>query len=245
MFVNALTPPCSRDARQAGNIMIYILGAIVLMGLLVIVVKGNTTPGAGIDSETIVIRASEVQRYAGELERAVGYILQNGHSEADIRFAAANAPVAYGNIATDTPLTRQVFSKTGGGALYRDPPAGIQTTTTPWQFYGKTHIKGMGSDTVGVRKGELIAVLPNVTQAFCERINELNGQNLNLSADLDPSSNGCIYAGSGNEFTGTFASGGTANTIDAALFTQIPPKEACIRCQSDGALHYYHVLLGR
>lgn len=239
-------PPSSFAVQhQSGNIMIYILGAIVLMGLLIILVKGSTTPGAGIDNETTIIRASEVQQYAGELERAIGYILQNNHSEADIRFAATGAPAAYGNIATDTPLTRQVFAKEGGAANYRAPPAGVQTTTTPWQFYGNTHIKGMGSDTVGSRKGELIAVLPNVTQAFCERINELNGQNLTLTANHDPSANGCIYTGGGNEFTGTFVTGGTANTIDHTLFTQIPPKEACIKCESTGALHFYHVLLGR
>lgn len=230
---------------ESGNILIYILGAIVLMGVLVMLVKGSNSPGAGIDSETTMIRASEVQQYAGELERAVNFILSNNHSENDIRFAAASAPGAYGNIATDTPLTRQVFAKQGGAATYRAVPAGIQTTATPWQFYGNTHIKGFGTDTLAGRKAELIAVLPNVTPAFCERINELNGQNLNLAANHDPTANGCLFTGGGSEFTGSFVTGASANIIDHTLFTQTPAKQACIRCQTTGALHFYHVLLGR
>jgi hypothetical protein len=226
---------------ESGNVFIYILGAIVLMGLLVVLVKGNSTPGGGIDNESTIIRVSEVQQYAAELERGIGFIMQNGNSEADIRFAHTNAPVAYG--AVTAPLTRQVFSKEGGAASYRAPPSGVQTAITPWQFFGNTHIKGIGTDTAGSRRAELIAVLPNVTEAFCLRVNEVNGQNLTLTANHDPAASGCVYA-PGSEFTGTFTEGAGTNTIDDTLFTQTPAKQACIKCET-GGLHFYHVLMSR
>lgn len=227
---------------ESGNILIYILGAIFLMGLLFVMIRGSQTPGGGIDAETLILRASQVQQYAGELERGVGYVLKNGHSESDIRFANPSSVGAYGDIG-DTP-SRQVFDRRGGGATWRNPPDGVNDGTE-WQFYATTHIKDMGTDTAASMKAELIAVLPNVTEDFCAKINAINEQDLTLTDNHDPSANGCVYAGSGNEFTGTYSSGATTNTIDDSFFTHLPPKQACVLCESDGNLHFYHVLLAR
>ena len=79
------SPFCSNS--QSGNILIYILGAVFLLGALTIMVKGSSAPGGGIDEEALIIRVSEVQNYGRELEQAVSYIFQNGHSEADIRLS--------------------------------------------------------------------------------------------------------------------------------------------------------------
>ena len=228
--------------REAGNIVIYILGAIALVGLLIVMVRGSVSPGSAIDAETIMLRASQIQQYGTELERAVTFILRNGHSETDIRFAHPNTSSAYGVI-TDTP-SRQIFDREGGGAEFRTPPNGINDGTG-WQFYAHTHIKDMGTDTAASMRSELVAVLPNVTEAFCNRINDIKGQDLTLTDGHDPSANGCIYAGAGNEFSGVFLDGAGANTLNDGFFTHLPPTQACIRCESDGALHFYQVLLSR
>lgn len=228
--------------NESGNIVIYILGAIALVGLLIVMVRGSVTPGSAIDAETVMLRASQIQQYGTELERAVTFILRNGHSETDIRFAHPNTSSAYGVI-TDTP-SRQIFDRQGGGAEYRAAPDGVNDGTA-WQFYARTHIKDMGTDTAASMRSELVAVLPNVTEAFCNKINDLKGQDLTLTDNHDPTANGCIHAGTGNEFAGTFLDGATANTLDDTFFTHLPPTQACILCQSDGALHFYHVLLAR
>lgn len=231
---------------QSGNIIVYILGAIFLMGILVMLVKGSSNPGGGIDAETIVIRASDAQRYAGEIERAVSIVMQNGASEADIRFSHPNGSSAYGATLT-APLTRQIFDPQGGAAEYRLPPTGVNDGTR-WQFFATTHIKDMGTDDPNEQKAELIMVLPNVTEAFCNKINEINDQALVLvpaaSNYQDPSANGCIYAPGSEFINGTFLKGSSVNTIDDTLFTHLPAPEACVRCQG-GNLHYYHVLLAR
>lgn len=64
-----------------------------MLGLLAMTVKGSNTLGAGIDSEQLAIRVAEVQQYGQELERAVTYVLRNGHSEIDIRFASPKPTV--------------------------------------------------------------------------------------------------------------------------------------------------------
>ena len=87
-------------------------------------------------------------------------IFQNDFSENDIRFSHPDAHTDYGLI-TDTPA-RQVFSREGGGASYRAAPSGINDGSA-WEFYGGTHMPDVGSD-----RAELIAVLPNLTQEFCE-----------------------------------------------------------------------------
>lgn len=231
-----------RPDPQSGNMLVYILGAIFLMGLLVVLVKGATNPGGGVDAETTVINASEAQRYAAEVERAISLILQNGHSESDIRFSHANADSAYQNT-MDAPLTRQAFHPRGGAANFREPPVGVNDGT-PWQFFGNTHIPDMGTDEESGRKAELIMVLPNVTPQFCARVNTLNDQDLDIAAGIqDPADDGCIYA-PGNEFEGTFINGAGANTLDPLEMTHNPATQACVRC-SDGTLHFYHVLMPR
>lgn len=231
-----------KTSSQSGNMLVYILGAVFLMGLLIILVKGSSNPGGGIDSETVVIHASDAQRYASEVENAIRFIMQNGHSESDIRFSHPNADSAYGAVLTP-PLTRQVFDPAGGAAEFRDPPQGVNDGTK-WQFFGNTHITDMGTDEESGRRAELIMVLPNVTQPFCERINQVNDQALDVAAGIqDPGAGGCIFA-TGSEYTGTFTNGAGANVLDDTLFTHNPASQACVRC-SDGSLHFYHVLMAR
>ncbi len=222
--------------------LVYILGAVFLMGLLVMLVKGSSTPGGGIDSETVVIRTTDVQRYASEVERAVTLILRNGHSESEIRFSHPNGASAFGTV-MDTPLTRQVFDGAGGAAVYRDPPVGVNDGSK-WQFFSNTHITDMGTDTEADRRAELIMVLPNVTPAFCNRINQVNDQDIDIVTETqDPSDGGCIFS-PGNQFTGTFMKGSSVNVPDHTTFRHNPASQACVKCDN-GSLHFYHVLLAR
>lgn len=230
--------------EESGNILVYVLGAIILMGFLILLAKGSFSPGSGIDQEDLTLKASRVQQYVGELERAVSFILSNGHSESDIRFGLPDgSSSAYGLISAGDS-TAQIFHRSGGAAEYKTPPSGINNGDD-WQFYGTTHIQDIGTDTAGTRRAELIAVLPNVTSDFCETINDMNDLDLTLSDDHDPSANGCINAGAGNEFTGTFTDGAGANATDGALMTYNPVRQGCIHCEAPDSLHFYHVLLQR
>lgn len=226
--------PHNFSSTQSGNILIYILGAIFLLGLLVVLIKGSSTPGSNIDEEGLIIRVSEVQEYGMELESAVALIMANGFSEADIRFAHPDASSAYGDI-TDTP-TRQVFSRQGGGATFRDPPSGIQTTVTPWIFNATNRVKQIGTTCAAAGCADLLAILPNVTEAFCLLLNEKN--DIPDVAGAPPEVSGSVSITT--EFVGTYS--GT-NLIDDAgdLLTQ--KSEGCF--ENSSAYHHYRVLMAR
>lgn len=223
--------------EQSGNIMIYILGAIVLIGILVIMVKGSTTPGAGIDNETLQLKVAEVQQYGMELERAVTYILRDGYSESDIRFAHPNHSSAYGDI-TDDP-GRQVFARAGGGATWQDNDVRIQTIDTDWNFNGSTLVVELGSSSSGARSSDLTAWLPYVNRDFCIAINDslgIDNPSGNPPRDINSINITHTYAGS---FDGAIQ----VNNINFR-----GKKEGCMESDvspPSGTYHYYRVLLAR
>lgn len=225
---------------QNGNILVYILGAIVLLGMLFAILRGNYQEGSDIDAEKAAIYVSKVREQAADIERAVAFIRHNGFRESEIRFAHANADAPYGAI-SDEP-GRQVFSSEGGAAEYKLPPPGINDGTK-WQFYATTHVPQIGTDIEAGRRSELVAVLPNVAKSFCFQMNASLRQRINLDVSTDPASKGCIYD-PGDEFMGSFAEGSDANFIDHTKVTYLPPRELCVRCD-DGSFHYYRVLLER
>ena len=248
---------------ERGNVLFMILLAIALIGLLTAAVtRSNRPDGSNIDGEALVLRTSEVQRYASELERAVAFIMQQGFSESDIRFAHYDAHADYGDFAADSDKRDQVFDREGGGANYREPPKGVNDGS-PWEFYASTHVPGMGRSD----RAELVAVLPHVTKAFCDKVNALNGQNGTMDDDGTSSAsatNGgsCVNAGAIARFDDARQFYSTINTMDesATSFEHDPntsaPRPApqgCVKCAVDtnGAngtsdeYHFYHVLMTR
>ncbi len=226
--------------NQSGNILLYILGAIFLLGLLAIMVKGSVSPGASIDRETLELRVNEVQAYGNELERAVAYVLQGGYSESDIRFAHPNASSAYGDI-TDIP-ERQIFDEVGGGATYREPPEDIQTIATDWSFNGRSVVSLIGSNTIGGSADpELIAFLPYVTKEFCLLVNDNN--NITNPSDSPPQDTAQVRLQ--HPFDGVFFYNTTILDATDHLSGQL---EGCFEGDVDpvaGTYHYYRVLLIR
>jgi hypothetical protein len=223
---------------QSGNILIYILGAIFLLGVLIMTMKSSNTPGSNIDEETLMLRVSEIQDYGSELERAVSYVLRNGHSEVDIRFAHPNAPSAYGDIADDP--TRQVFHRDGGGALYRDIPNGIQVTPTPWVFNSKNQVTNIGTTCGNPSCADILFIIPNVSSNFCNAVNTKN----NVGDGTAPQDDGNVDITS--SFDGTF---NVINVIRDLAPNYLDGKsEACFEGFTDppaGTYHYYRVLLPR
>ena len=238
---------------QSGNVLFIILIALALLGALsAAVMNSSDGENANIDSETLSIRLSEVQRYASELERGIQFIIQNGVSESDIRFAHLNAPSVYGDLSADLDKGDQVFHRDGGGAAYRDPPDRINDGTA-WQFYGGSDLPSVGSD-----RADLIAVLPNVNPQFCEAVNVANGHAATLNdagtaAASGTNAGACIYMGvSEGHFGDSTQFYATPNTVDEATFAQDPNASAartalqgCVLCARDSEYHFYHVIVPR
>lgn len=233
MFSSPPSPyPSPRSAAESGNALFMILLAIVLIGAVVAAIRAGGGENAQIDKETLLLRATDIKQYAGELERAVTFVMHNNPSETDIRFAHADAPADYGTISTTR--SSQIFARTGGGAHYRLPPADINDGSQ-WEFYGNTHLPEVGSD-----RADLIAVLPNVTEAFCDKINEMNGYS-GQPADTGT----CLKGADSTRFDdATQFDDSTTNTVDESSFSVKPAMQACVLC-ADNSRHFYHVLMAR
>lgn len=215
---------------QNGNVLFFILIAVALVGLLTMAIQSSSQTGSeNIDDETLLIQASEIRQYATELENAVRFIMQNGHSENDLRFAHPEAHPDYGNITISSET--QIFHRSGGAATYRLPRSRVNNGDR-WEFYAGTHLPGAGTD-----RADLIAVLPNINEPLCQMINKqigYTGQPLDTGA--------CLHEGPAERFdSGNFSS--TANTVDVSSFSSTPAFQGCVLCGSN--YHFYHVLMAR
>ncbi len=226
---------------EGGNVIFYVLLGIVLVGLLTVAIRNGGNAGKeDIAGEDMVLKAGEIQRHGAEVARAVAYILQDGASEADIRFAPPDDnSTQYGDITT-TP-TLQVFGTSGGRATYRAPPANMQNTTANWEFFATTAIPQIGSD-----KPELVAVLPDVTEAFCKAINNQLGfdQTTQPTDHVNGTTPDCVMGGATDRFDGTYDDTGP-NEMDDTTFSRLPSAQACVYCASNSTYNYYYVLMSR
>lgn len=239
--------PRRTDRREGerGNMLFIILLAVVLLGLLTAAISQMGGDSAEIDDESLAIKASEVQRFFSELERAVLFITENGKSEQDIRFSHANNHADYGDLDADADKSDQVFHVQGGGATYKLPPPGINDGSK-WEFYGNTAIPAMGSD-----RADLVAVLPNVTLAACRKFNRLNGLMNGATVMIPQDTSVCVHSGAAERFDNATQYDDTPNTMNEATFPQNdtinkakPAPEACVEC-TGAKYHIYHVLLAR
>jgi len=225
----------SSDKAQSGNILMIILIAIALIGALTVAIQGTSNQTATIDKETLVLRISEIRRYASELERGVAYVMQNGHSEVDIRFSHPELDEDYGDLSADTDKSDQVFAREGGGAIYRPPPSDITAESAQWEFFGTTSIPDVGSD-----KADLVAALGKVDPTFCDAINQSVGY---AAQPEDPST--CLGEDLSNRFGASTQFLSSPNTVNDTTFSVTPSMEGCLECTSSGAQYYFRVLLAR
>ena len=151
---------------ESGNILIYVILAIFLFGALIAILRGGGSQ-QNIDQESLILKVNQVRQYAAEVERGVQFILAQGHSESELRFAHPNHSSVYGDLSADAPFTRQMFHPSGGNVEWQDNDSSIQTTDTDWLFSGRDRISDIGTDT-GVGNGDidLITLLPNVTEGL-------------------------------------------------------------------------------
>ncbi|MBI1300819.1 MAG: hypothetical protein GC137_04080 [Alphaproteobacteria bacterium] len=219
---------------ESGNILFIILLAVALIGALTVAIQGSSQQTGNIDRETLIIKTSEIQRYAGEMARGIAFIMQNGHSEADIRFSHPDADTDYGDLSADSDRSDQLFDRTGGAVHYRQPPSDLNDGSA-WEFYGHTALPDVGSD-----EADLIAVLPNVTEEFCVYVNGALG----YDTATQPADTGtCVNGGDSERFDNGTQFSSSPNTVTDATFTFRPSSQGCVQCGTD--FHYFYVLMAR
>jgi hypothetical protein len=229
----------SHTHPQSGNILFYILIAVVLIGALTVALRDTGGLSSGVDREAMALKAIQAQRQAANVAAGVDFLIKNGVSESDIRFAHPNAPVAYG-VVTATPQN-QVFSNQGGQASYPIPPKAVGSDGSDiphWIFTGDVNGLQSGSD-----RADLVAVLSGVSLEFCNAINAQIG----YAPGTQPRTAGIDCIDISSAFTGSFEDT-TPITMLLSSFSRVPALQACVACNPGPfttSYHYYHVLLAR
>ncbi len=217
-----------KSSPQSGNILFYILLAIVLIGFVTVALRDNGGLDSNVDKESDTVKASQMIKYSGEVAEAVRIILDDGASENDLRFSHPQAHAAYGTIANTPP--KQVFSSQGGKALYRKPPAGVASpASTNYEFSAEMAIPGVGSD-----KADLFITVYPITDGVCKAVNKLVG------VTTTPEISNCPPS---PRFIGAYSNPPLVPAYTTAPAN--PQPNACVRCTNGSFNLYYYVLLAR
>lgn len=216
-------------AHERGNIMIYILIAVILFAALSYVVANMMRGGGNIGQEKDAMAATEILDYAHAVRQAVQLLkISNGCENEDISFE--NSVVSGYTNGTNTKC--QIFHPDGGAMNWVTPSDSI--TTSPWFFQGEYAISSVGSGNT-----DLIMSLSNISENLCTLINE----RLDVTNPSGPPENDGF--GTTVQFIGTFHSGGNSagNNGEEANFAG--KMAACFDGPPAGTYHFYQVLIAR
>jgi hypothetical protein len=164
--------------NQNGNILIFLLIAIVLLGGLTALLtrSGGSTNETG-EYERQSISASDLLKYASGIEQAVQKLQQFGCSENQISFDQA-VVTGYSHLNSPTDNSCHVFETAGGGQVYESANTGLldsaasgETHYGEWVFSGANEIQDIGTTAASNASAEMVIMLPFVDQDICTQIN--------------------------------------------------------------------------
>lgn len=226
-------------SNQSGNVLWFILVAIVLLGAITLVVSrsGSNVEQSG-DFEKQRIKATQLMRYTSAIEQAINKLQTiNGCSENEISFEN-DTDTNYNNANSPGNNSCHIFEPEGAGLEWR---ALTDQTSTAFVgeslgFTGEVQILGIETDGGANANVEVLAFIP-VSQSLCNHINarfSISTTASDITSDIDSLGR---YTGS---FNHTFDLGGAAG--EAPGITGEPT--GCI-IDDNGEYLFYHVLIAR
>ena len=236
-------------ANESGNVLFLILIAVALFAALSYAVTQSSRSGSGdASSETSMVNGAEITQYpAGVRTAIVRMIISNNITVDELYFDPTSA---FSTTLTTTAQQQQaVFHPAGGGATDQNAPPNLMDAagTNPggiWYFNANFQIPDIGTSSSDNTGNDLIAWLPGIKQAVCQKIDDSLGLPAIpvATAPVDLTTiEKTQEAGSFDAWAETFpAAAGT--TFDSALKGQ---PFACFANASGGPYIYYHTLIER
>ena len=211
--------------KLAGNVLIFILIAIFLLGgLTMLLSRGSQTTEETGSAERTNIKVSEMLRHTAGMEQAVQKLLMNGCSESQISFNSTKwgFPAQYDSLPANDKPECYVFRSKGGNYPFKKVPEGLQTSATPSDYFitGFYDVLNIGSANT-----DLLIVVPGLTEQACAQVNRILGvQNYaRMAFSSTPVFTGTFPPSAGPSVVG---SGGTNPTYVAGK------KAACLQSTS-------------
>lgn len=229
--------PHKNKIAESGNVLWFILLAVVLLASLTFVMtrSGSNVDQSG-DLERLRIEIGESLRYLKGIEAAIQQMRLQGIGERQISFQNG---AAFPNTQCTTNDCR-IFHVNGGGQTYIVPSTTLGTATD-WVFTAANNVgttAGPIGTTAAGTGNDLLAVLPNVTQAACRQFN----RELNDLTAIPIDETGIITT----LFNGTYPASLNILDGDATPFELNRVPAGCFQTtDSSGAYFFYYTLLAR
>lgn len=230
---------------ESGNVLWYILIAVVLFGALSFAIAQSMRGGGSVmEDERVKISATEIVDYGTVLANAAAQLRLRGiRADAISLENPTLAGYANANCADDSC---KIFALDGGGVTYKAPSAdwldstqSAQSGYGQWVFSGLNEVEQVGTDGATAANKELIAFLPYLSKTLCIALNDKVGM---TNPAGDPPQEADAIGSYGTPFTGTYSHG--------ELLT-LPEKGKTAGCfegggtPANGTYHYYQVLIAR
>jgi len=221
---------CNRVCETGNAFIVVLLGVVLFAALMFTFSRSARQGGENMGEKQREIAISDILSYAQMMERATNRVMLGGnYSESDIDFD--NDIVAgYTNAACGAQTECKVFDVSGGAVSWQNPPDGFSGGNN-WVISGANAVPDIGSDAAA----DLVLLLPGLSSAACQEINERLDITTALPQDADDIST--------TQFTGVFA-----NTERIGLNADLSDQRAgCIQNTTPNPDEYvfYHVLWER
>lgn len=217
--------------NERGNVLVYILLAVALLGSLSFAVSQGWRGGMqDVTKEKARLYANDILEYANAVGNAVAQLRLRGCSDTQISFEASGI-AGYVNNNAPGDKSCHVFDLNGGGVTYKPmPPEALKSSITNFAYTGMDAV-----NNIGTSDSELLMYGVGISDQVCIQINKMIGQVtgdtlIQDNADVTPDPFLGIYSsnvaiGDGSDFDGV--------------------RTGCFFCGPYGENVFYKVLIAR
>ena len=230
-------------ARQSesGNVMFYILIAVVLLAALSFAIsQGGRGGNSELSRERQRLLASEILEYSDTVKKAVQILRLRGVGFDQLDFDSPGL-AGYNNAACATGDC-MIFDLAGGAVVYKEASPDVMAIGSDWIFAANNEVEGIGTTTGTADSAELLMILQPLKKEICANINDRLGVPNNGAGD-DPPDDADIDISL--PFTGGDAYSQTVGDEAGATKLGHGLQAACFREVSSGNYTFYQVLIAR
>jgi len=223
---------------ESGNVLFYILIAVVLIAALSFAVSRSNQGGSGtVSAETAKLAASEIIEFGNVAANAVAQLRLRGCPDTQLSFENDQI-TGYTNAGAPDDDTCHIFKLAGGAVNWSAVPADAAASAAAvWTFNGEMDFINIGSNCANSGCTEMVAMIPDVRDQVCKTVNELLGVDTPATVPIDGSSSIVKFTGS---YGYSNQVGDEANSAKLVGF-----KAGCFTSTAAGYNVFYRVLRAR
>ncbi len=224
---------------ESGNVLYYIMIAVVLLGALTLAVsQGGRGSVQSLTSDRQRLLATDIMGFGDAVSKTVSQLRLRGVAFEQLSFAADGLPGGYG--AYGAAPENEIFNPAGGGLSYKPPSSEAMISAADYVFTAANEIDQVGTTCGANACADLIMLGGPLQEGVCLTINTL----LDIG---NPS--GHPPVAQAVDHTALFAAGATpyAETIgnDSGSAAIRGRMSGCFEDDSSGDFYFYQVLQPR